>query len=186
MEKIIKPGIFALSFIMCVMLIVTVSTVKVDALTLKMEQKPAGYIPAKVKEAQLKCLAQNIYYEAGGEQFEGKVAVAQVTMNRLESGRFADTVCGVVQQKNVIYQRVVCQFSWYCDDPSRRKPMNKEVYNESFEVAKMVLLENFRLSTVKEAIYYHADYVNPQWGKPKVAKIGRHIFYKEDPKYARL
>ena len=64
--------------------------------------------------------------------------------------------------------------------------MNKEVYNESFEVAKMVLLENFRLSTVKEAIYYHADYVNPQWGKPKVAKIGRHIFYKEDPKYARI
>ena len=93
MEKIIKPGIFALSFIICVMLIVTVSTVKVEALTQKMEERPVGYVPAKVKEAQLKCLAQNIYYEAGSETFEGKVAVAQVTMNRLESGRFANNVC---------------------------------------------------------------------------------------------
>jgi len=186
MEKYIRPGVFALSFIVSMMLIVAISTFKIDTLTQSIAERPAGYIPAKVKEAQLKCLTQNIYYEAGHESFEGKVAVAQVTMNRLESGRFADTVCGVVQQKNVFYQKVVCQFSWYCDDASKRKPINPAAYNESFEVAKMVLLENFRLSTVKEAIYYHADYVNPQWGKPKVAVIGRHIFYKESPKYAKL
>jgi spore germination cell wall hydrolase CwlJ-like protein len=46
-------------------------------------------------------------------------------------------------------------------------------------VAKRVLLENFRLPSLTTAVYYHADYVNPQWGKPKVAKIGRHIFYSE-------
>jgi hypothetical protein len=45
------------------------------------------------------------------EPFEGKVAVAQVTLNRVESGKFANTVCGVVYQKNVFYERVVCQFS---------------------------------------------------------------------------
>lgn len=186
MEKFIRPGIFTLSFILCSVLLVAVSMFKIDNLAQASNARPAEYQAVRAKEAQLKCLAQNIYYEAGYEPFEGKVAVAQVTMNRIEDGRFANTVCGVVQQKNVVYQKVVCQFSWYCDDASRRKPINNAAYQESFEVAKMVLLENFRLSTIKQAIYYHADYVNPQWGKPKVAKIGRHIFYKEDPKYAKL
>lgn len=186
MEKYIKPGIFALSFFICCFVINAVSAFKIDTLTMANNARPAEFHSVKVKEAQLKCLAQNIYYEAGYEPFEGKVAVAQVTMNRLEDGRFANTVCGVVQQKNVIYQKVICQFSWYCDSDARRKPVNATAYEESFEVAKMVLLENFRLSTIKDALYYHADYVNPQWGKPKVAKIGRHIFYKESPKYAKL
>ena len=53
------------------------------------------------------------------------------------------------------------------------------LYRESEEVAKKVLLENFRLPGLTEAMYYHADYVNPRWGKPKITKIGRHIFYKE-------
>ena len=47
------------------------------------------------------------------------------------------------------------------------------------EVAKKVLLEGFRLPSLHDAMYYHADYVNPQWGKPKIDKIGRHIFYSE-------
>jgi spore germination cell wall hydrolase CwlJ-like protein len=45
-------------------------------------------------------------------------------------------------------------------------------------VAKKVLLENFRLPGLTNAIYYHADYVNPGWKKEKIIKIGRHIFYK--------
>lgn len=186
MEKYIKPGVFTLSFIISAILIVAVSTFRIDTLAQNLQTRPAEFQSVKVKEAQLKCLAQNVYHEAGYESFEGKVAVAQVTMNRVESGRFADTICGVVQQKNVIYQKVVCQFSWYCDDASKRKPINNAAYQESFEVAKMVMLENFRLSTLKEALYFHGDYINPQWGKPKVAKIGRHIFYKESPKYAKL
>ncbi len=186
MEKYIKPGVFTLSFIISAILIVAVSTFRIDTLAQNLQTRPTEFQSVKVKEAQLKCLAQNVYHEAGYESFEGKVAVAQVTMNRVESGRFADTICGVVQQKNVIYQKVVCQFSWYCDDASKRKPMNNAAYQESFEVAKMVMLENFRLSTLKDALYFHGDYINPQWGKPKVAKIGRHIFYKESPKYAKL
>jgi len=41
------------------------------------------------------------------------------------------------------------------------------------------LLENFRLSTMRDALYYHADYINPNWGKKKINQIGRHIFYKD-------
>lgn len=135
-------------------------------------------ITAEVRERQLVCLARNIYYEAGNEPFEGKVAVAQVTLNRMESGVFPNDVCKVVYQKNTIYEKTVCQFSWYCDRAAVVRPIHREVYNESMEVAKKVLLEGFRLPSLVDAMYYHADYVNPGWKKTKIAKVGRHIFYK--------
>lgn len=130
------------------------------------------------REKQLDCLAKNIYWEAAGEPFEGKVAVAQVTMNRVESGKFADNVCGVVYQKNIIYERVICQFSWVCESTSKIKAVHPTSYSESKEVAKKVLLENFRLPGLTDALYYHATYVSPGWRKERVAQIGQHIFYK--------
>jgi spore germination cell wall hydrolase CwlJ-like protein len=72
---------------------------------------------------------------------------------------------------------VVCQFSWYCDGTHRVKPIHQPLYRESAEVAKKVLLEGFRLPSIKNAMFYHADYVQPGWGKKPIAKIGRHIFY---------
>lgn len=126
---------------------------------------------------QLDCLAMNIYKEAGYEPFEGKVAVAQVTLNRVADAEFPNDVCSVVYQKTK-GTKVVCQFSWYCDRTHRKRPVGDEAYSESYEVAKKVLLENFKLDSITEALYYHADYVNPKWNKIKVAKIGRHIFYK--------
>lgn len=137
----------------------------------------ANEITAKVRERQLACLARNIYYEAGSEPFEGKVAVAQVTLNRMESGKFPDDVCQVIYQKNIFYEKVVCQFSWYCDREATIRPIHKGNYDESMEAAKKVLLEGFRLPSIKDALFYHADYVNPGWKKERVAKIGRHIFY---------
>jgi len=129
------------------------------------------------RERQLRCLTQNIYWEAASEPFEGKVAVAQVTLNRAASGQFPNDICAVVYQKNVIYSKVVCQFSWYCDGTHRVRPVYQPLYNESAEVAKKVLLEGFRLPSIKNAMYYHADYVKPGWGKIPIAKIGHHIFY---------
>ena len=135
-------------------------------------------ITAEVRDRQLGCLAKNIYHEAGSEPFEGKVAVAQVTLNRTASGKFPGDICKTIYQKNVVYEKVVCQFSWYCDRETSVKPLNKAVYNESMEVAKKVLLEGFRLPSLNNALYYHADYINPGWNREKVAKVGRHIFYR--------
>lgn len=143
----------------------------------RLEPTTASQITAKVRERQLACLARNIYYEAGSEPFEGKVAVAQVTLNRMQSGKFPDDVCQVIYQKNVFYEKVVCQFSWYCDREATVRPIHKGNYDESMEAAKKVLLEGFRLPSIKDALFYHADYVNPGWKKDRVAKIGRHIFY---------
>ena len=145
---------------------------------LKQARQIASPVTAQMRQTQLDCLARNIYHEAGYEPFEGKVAVAQVTINRAESGQFPSDICGVVYQRNVVYQKVLCQFGWYCESPSALKPMNGAAYTESMEVAKKVLLEGFRLPDLKSALYYHADYVNPGWGKKPIAKIGHHIFYQ--------
>jgi spore germination cell wall hydrolase CwlJ-like protein len=134
---------------------------------------------AREIQAQINCMARNIYWEAASEPFEGKVAVAQVTMNRMRSGKFADTVCGVVHQRNTVYNRVVCQFSWLCETTHLTKPVYRKLYDESEEVARMVMLEGFKLKTLDQALYYHADYVNPKWNKEKITQIGHHIFYKE-------
>jgi spore germination cell wall hydrolase CwlJ-like protein len=157
--------------------VLTVTTNKLDELRINKEAERQGFVSTAERTQQLECLTRNIYYEAGGEPFEGKVAVAQVTLNRVESGRFANSICGVVYQKNVIYERVVCQFSWFCDGSSKVKPIYSAVWRESEEVAKKVLLENFRLPSMKKALYFHNDQVSPQWGKPLISKIGRHYFY---------
>lgn len=135
-------------------------------------------VTAELRERQLDCLARNIYYEAGSEPFEGKVAVAQVTINRTKSGQFPSDICKVIYQKNVVYDKVICQFSWYCESPSGIKPKNKVLYDDSMIAAKKVLMEGFRLPSLEEAMYYHADYINPKWKREKVAQIGHHIFYK--------
>ncbi len=143
----------------------------------KAEMSAMRPVSGEERARQLRCLTQNIYWEAASEPFEGKVAVAQVTLNRANSSQFPNDICAVVYQKNVIYSKVVCQFSWYCDGTHRVKPVYQPLYNESAEVAKKVLLEGFRLPSLKNAMYYHADYVKPEWGKKPIAKIGRHIFY---------
>jgi spore germination cell wall hydrolase CwlJ-like protein len=176
MIRIIKTVVLLLALLAVAYTGVKAVDYKLD--TLKKAQVEVSQVTAEKRQKQLDCLARNIYHEAGYEPFEGKVAVAQVTINRAESGQFPSDICQVVYQKNVVYEKVLCQFSWYCDSASLKKPMNGAVYTESMEVAKKVLLEGFRIDSVKQALYYHADYVNPKWGKKPIAKLGHHIFYK--------
>ena len=176
MIRIFKTVVLLLAMLAVTMTGIKAVNYKLD--TLKKAPTQVSDVTAEKRQRQLDCLARNIYHEAGYEPFEGKVAVAQVTINRAESGAFPSDICGVVYQKNVVYEKVLCQFSWYCDSASLKKPMNGAVYTESMEVAKKVLLEGFRIDSVKKALYYHADYVNPGWHREQVAKLGHHIFYK--------
>ena len=179
MEKSVRILSYVLGFIAVVFLVQTMTQKKFAVLKESAGIYSTDIVSIKTREKQLDCLAINIYREAGYEPFEGKVAVAQVTMNRVETGRFGTDVCGVVYQKNVFMEKVVCQFSWACDSVHKNRPINKEAYNESYEVAKKVLLEGFRLSILKDALYYHATYVNPRWPHEQIGKIGQHIFYRE-------
>ena len=155
----------------------TTSNLKFDYLRQSNSNLPDNYVSAAQRTKELECLTRNIYWEAASEPFEGKVGVAQVTMNRVQSGKFANSVCGVVYQKNVFYEKVVCQFSWYCEGNHKMKAVHGPLWTESEAVAKKVLLEGFRLPSLEAALFYHADYVSPGWKLPRIEKIGRHIFY---------
>ena len=155
-------GLAAVIYVVC-----AVTSARFETLREQSVGLPEGYISAAQRTRELDCLTRNIYWEAANEPFEGKVGVAQVTLNRVESGKFANSV------------KVVCQFSWFCESGNPSKAIHKPLWKESEEVAKKVLLEGFRLPSLKNALYYHADYVNPGWKKPKIEKIGHHIFYGE-------
>lgn len=170
-----------IAFVCVILILAVVTGSKLSDLRAEMSYRNLGMADISMVERtrQLECLALNIYREAGYEPFEGKVGVAQVTLNRVASENFPNDICQVVYQKNVVYEKVVCQFSWYCDRVHRNRPVNPAAYQESVEVAKKVLLEGFRLPGLTDALYYHADYVSPGWkNKEKVAKIGAHIFYR--------
>jgi spore germination cell wall hydrolase CwlJ-like protein len=158
----------------------TICDTKLSQLRNTFDNTNAEVVTASARTQQLECLARNIYWEAASEPFEGKVAVAQVTLNRVESGQFANSVCGVVYQKNVIYDKFICQFSWYCESTHKLKPVHALLWRESEEVAKKVLLENFRLPSLKTALYFHNDQITPPaWKKHVVARIGHHTFYAD-------
>jgi spore germination cell wall hydrolase CwlJ-like protein len=181
-DRVIKTTqitLLILGFVLVASLLVTVTKSKFSSLRANMQQQDVVGVTAADRTKQLECLTRNIYWEAAGEPFEGKVAVAQVTMNRVVSGKFGSGVCGVVYQKNVFYEKVVCQFSWACETNHKIKPISPNKWAESEEVAKKVLLENFRLPGLTQAMYYHATYVNPGWRLQRVTQIGQHIFYKE-------
>lgn len=133
---------------------------------------------------QVLCLANNIYFEARSESIKGQIAVAFVTLNRVHSDLFPDTICDVVKQKT----KTVCQFSWYCETRPKRQytkhvltGAGSQLYNETIELATFIYANHERLTDPSQgSLFYHADYVSPGWGKrmDKVAVIGTHIFYR--------
>jgi spore germination cell wall hydrolase CwlJ-like protein len=131
---------------------------------------------------QVECLAKNIYYESGTEKYEGKLAVAQVTLNRVNSGKFPSDICSVVYQKTTDQNlRTVCQFSWTCMVKEMVKK-DKYMWEESVNIAKRALTEPFVHDTIAQsnALFFHAVYVKPNWSNTKVVKqIGNHIFYSK-------
>lgn len=135
--------------------------------------------PLAVIERELECMTRNIYYEAATEPAEGKLAVAQITMNRVASKQFPNDVCAVVYQKTRFSERTVCQFSWYCDGSMQRRKIVSDLWLESRAAAKKVMFEGWRLPSLERSMYYHADYVDPRWRLDRVIKIGRHIFYQD-------
>ena len=125
------------------------------------------------KESDLECLAKNVYYEAAFESYKGKQAIAEVTVNRLKTGRWGKTICDVVYAPY--------QFSWTLKS-DLSKPHGKE-WTQSVLVAHSFLVDGVRLKSLKGSIMYHADYIpTPVWASKKyrVAQIGQHIFYKKD------
>lgn len=175
----LKTLILATVVLMCFAAGKTYMNYKLSILQKEMHSQKEFNPTMQQKLKDLECLSTNIYWEAGNQSFEGKVAVAQTTLNRVKDGRFGKSVCDVVYSRTMIHGKVLCQFSWVCENKRRVIPIHDKQWVESEEVAKKVLFENFKLSGLADSLYFHADYVNPKWGKERIAKIDRHIFYKE-------
>ena len=123
----------------------------------------------KYTKNDLDCLTRNIYYEAGAESTVGKFAVAHVTVNRLKTGYWGNTIC------KVVYARA--QFSWTLAKKLPRP--DSQLWAEAEEVARKVLAGH-RVRGLTRSLYYHAIYIqNPNWADTtqEAGQIGNHIFY---------
>lgn len=139
----------------------------------------------EVEEA-INCLAQNIYFEARGQSIAGQLAVGHVTINRVDSDKFPNTICGVVYQAkyytnwkgNYVPKRHQCQFSWYCDGkPEQINDM--KAWKQALMIAEFVYYRDDRSDMTGGSLWYHATHVEPYWASTmnKVRTIDDHVFY---------
>src|SRR5262245_37020726 len=124
-----------------------------------------------------KCLAEAIYFEARGEPVRGQMAVAQVVLNRTFSGKYPNTVCGVVYQN--AHRHLACQFTFACDGIPDviREP---DMWERAKTIAAEMLDGKLWLPEVGKATHYHAYWVRPGWVREmhKMHKLGVHTFYR--------
>jgi len=133
-----------------------------------------------VFETALLCMALNLYHEARDQPLVGQLAVGSVVINRVRDPRFPNDVCEVVFEgpidDNNNPKRHRCQFSWYCDGKND-EPLNKVAWHNSKNIAAY-LLTGKPIDVTEGALFYHADFVSPNWKNYKpVVQIQNHIFY---------
>lgn len=143
---------------------------------LEPRQTYVGLIEPENLEREERCLAQAVYFEARSEVEQGRAAVAQVVLNRVKSGVYPATICGVVFQNR--HRKLACQFTFACEGKALRIT-EPEAWKAAMRIAREVYEGKIYLEEVGAAMHYHADYVQPGWAKKlkKMDVIGRHIFY---------
>ncbi len=117
----------------------------------------------------MKCLAGAVYFESKGESLEGQLAVARVIINRANSGRFANSLCGVVFQPS--------QFSFVRGGEMPPIRTAGRSWRQAVAIAQIAMQDSWD-SQAEGALFFHARRVSPGWGKPKLAAIDNHIFYR--------
>jgi spore germination cell wall hydrolase CwlJ-like protein len=125
--------------------------------------------PLAVDDEELNCLAIGVYYESKGEPLEGQLAVAEVILNRTESGRFPRTVCGVLKQRG--------QFSFVRGGQLPQPSEGSRAWKTALAVAKVARGDMWD-SKFSDALYFHARYVSPGWRRARVGSVGNHVFYR--------
>ncbi len=142
------------------------------------DSKPnyAALIDPKDRARQMRCLAEAIYFESRSESEEGQAAVAQVVLNRVRSGIYPTTVCGVVYQDR--NRPFACQFSFACEGKSLRIE-EPGPWAVATRIAEAVVSGASYNPKIDVAVNYHANYVSPFWAGylKRVDRIGAHIFY---------
>lgn len=127
--------------------------------------------PLPYTKDDLFCLAKNIYHEARGESIYGQRAVAQVTLNRVKSPKFRNTICGVVHEPN--------QFSWANNRAKRWSIPSGKAWTEAQQLAEEVLLAGTAVEGMDGVLFFHSKAISPGWrNMRRFAVIGNHVFYR--------
>lgn len=136
---------------------------------------PVPPAPASL-DAGTKCLALAVYWEGRSDNREGQLAVAYTVLNRVKSGKFPDTICGVVSQTAA--NGTGCQFSWWCDGKGD-EPRNPKAWKEAVDIARTAEANPAKDPTQGALFFYSGD-DPPDWaaGKTRIARIGGHIFFR--------
>ena len=125
------------------------------------------------QNSELECLATNIYYESKSESFAGKIAIAQITLNRVNSKKFPDSVCSVVYERTRTKSQSFCQFSWTCRKPSGK--VNQHQYQESLAAAAAALQGEVH-AHLRNALYFQEKSRPIPRGRKLIGVIGNHAF----------
>jgi spore germination cell wall hydrolase CwlJ-like protein len=133
----------------------------------------------KPDNREVDCLAHNIYYEAGHEPTEGKIAVGLVTLNRVSDHRFPKTICAVVRQKTA----GTCQFSWNCLR-LRAPNYHDKIWQDSMRIAHELLRGDDKHDVYRikysSVMYFHNKKIKTDW-KHRMTPInspGHNVFYR--------
>jgi hypothetical protein len=127
------------------------------------------YAGTEASDDETDCLARAVYYESNGEPLAGQLTVAEVIINRRDSGRFASTICGVVRQPG--------QFSFVRRGHIPAPPASSRGWRTAVAIAR-IAIEDLADGAAPRALYFHARRVNPGWRRTRVATIGNHVFYR--------
>ncbi len=134
--------------------------------------------PKATGDENFRCLAEALYFEARGESVRGQFAVAEVILNRVDSGRFPDSLCGVIRQGTG--KKYQCQFTYTCD--GRKEVIHeKRAYERVSKVARAAI-DGHSDELTSGATHYHTKAVRPSWARvyKETARIGVHIFYRHN------
>ena len=120
---------------------------------------------------ELRCLAQGVYFESRGEPLDGQLAVAQVIVNRAESGVFPNDYCSVITQRS--------QFSFVKGGHIPEPNTNSSAWQRAKAIARIAHRDLWH-SAAGDSLYFHATHVRPRWARAKTARatIDRHVFYR--------
>ncbi|WP_170464273.1 cell wall hydrolase [Ruegeria arenilitoris] len=135
-------------------------------------------LPTAKGDEHFKCLAEALYFEARGESVRGQFAVAEVILNRVESSRFPNSLCGVIKQGTG--KKYQCQFTYTCDG-QKEVIREKKAYERVSKVARAAI-DGIGVGLTEGATHYHTKAVRPSWSRvyKETARIGVHIFYRHN------
>jgi spore germination cell wall hydrolase CwlJ-like protein len=136
--------------------------------------------PPNLPRAERRCLAEAVYFEGRNETIEGQIAVAQVVLNRVRSGKWPNTVCGVVHQG----RGEACAFPGVCKAGER--PSEKdEKWQRAAWIADDTAAGRAWLNELTDATHYHNASAKPVWrvSMKFIRKVGWRMYYS-DPKKA--